>query len=192
MLLFTFFHQQFQNPNLKEGTEGGTSRETCARHVRRAISLASFNLEGYKLAWANPCPNPGHTPICSQIGKEMPEKSLVNWKFSNFLEIPSLCHIQPISAIFCPKEDSPRPLSHVECTNIQAAQAIVSREVHTTVLCVHFTHLKKTPVIWELGLTFHVFVFQKQHWNRMFIEGLYTRFAVSTKCNIFQRLILVK
>ena len=31
-------------------TEGGTSRETCARHVRRAISLASFNLEGYKLA----------------------------------------------------------------------------------------------------------------------------------------------
>ena len=31
-------------------TEGGTSRETCARHVRRAISPASFNLEGYKLA----------------------------------------------------------------------------------------------------------------------------------------------
>ena len=114
-------------------TEGGTSRETCARHVRRAISLASFNLEGYKLAWANPCPNPGHTPICSQIGKEMPEKSLVNWKFSNFLSFPSLCHIQPISAIFCPKEDSPRQLSHVGCTNIQAAQAIVSREVHTTV-----------------------------------------------------------
>ena len=31
-------------------TEEGTSRETCARHVRRAISPASFNLEGYKLA----------------------------------------------------------------------------------------------------------------------------------------------
>ena len=56
-------------------TEGGTSRETCARHVRRAISPASLNLEGYKLAWANPCPNPGHSPIFSQIGQEMPEKS---------------------------------------------------------------------------------------------------------------------
>ena len=91
-------------------TESGTSRETCARHVRRAISLASFNLEGYKLAWANPCPNPGHTPICSQIGKEMPEKSLANWKFSNFCKISSFCHIQPISAIYGPKEDSPRQL----------------------------------------------------------------------------------
>ena len=115
-------------------TESGTSRETCARHVRQAISPASLKLESYKLAWANPCPNPDHTPICSQIGKEMPEKSLVNWKFSNFLSFPSLCHIQPISAIFCPKEDSPRQLSHVGCTSIQAAQAIVSREVHTTVL----------------------------------------------------------
>ena len=114
-------------------TESGTSRETCARHVRQAISPASLKLESYKLAWANPCPNPDHTPICSQIGKEMPEKSLVNWKFSNFLSFPSLCHIQPISAIFCPKEDSPRQLSHVGCTSIQAAQAIASREVHTTV-----------------------------------------------------------
>ena len=34
----------------KRFTEGGTSRETCARHVRRAISPASLNLEGYKLA----------------------------------------------------------------------------------------------------------------------------------------------
>ena len=136
LLPYTTYFKILRNQYLLkiETAEGGTSRETCARHVRQAISPASLNLESYKLAWANPCPNPGHTPICSQIGKEMPEKSLVNWKFSNFLSFPSLCHIQPISAIFCPKEDSPRQLSHVGCTSIQAAQAIVSREVHTTVI----------------------------------------------------------
>ena len=48
-----------------------------------AISWASLDLQSYKLAWANPCPNPTHTPIFSQIGKEMTEKSLKNWNFSN-------------------------------------------------------------------------------------------------------------
>ena len=28
--------------------------------------------------WANPCPNPDHTPIFSQIGPVVPEKSLIN------------------------------------------------------------------------------------------------------------------
>ena len=64
-----------------------TSNETCARHVRRAISPASLDLESYKLVWANPCPNPDHTPICRQIGEEMPEKSVILWAYLTNLKI---------------------------------------------------------------------------------------------------------
>ena len=136
-------------------TESGTSRETCARHVRQAISPASLKLESYKLAWANPCPNPDHTPICSQIGKEMPEKSLVNWKFSNFLSFPSLCHIQPFSAIFCPKEDSPRQLSHVGCILLymsltwehktKSVSLVPSAVPEVDITLIVATHVKKAP-----------------------------------------------
>ena len=54
-----------------------------ARHVHHPITLASFDRSGCHLEWANSCANPNHSPIFSQIGKEMPEKSLIYWIFWN-------------------------------------------------------------------------------------------------------------
>ena len=50
-----------------------------ARHLHHPISWPSLGLQSYKLAWANACPNPDHTPIWSQIGKEMTDKSPILW-----------------------------------------------------------------------------------------------------------------
>ena len=50
-----------------------------ARHLHHPISWPSLGLQSYNLAWANACPNPDHTPIWSQIGKEMTDKSPILW-----------------------------------------------------------------------------------------------------------------
>ena len=59
------------------------------RHMKQSISPASLNLESWNLVSATSWPSPDHTPIFSQIGGEMTEKSPILrvikqiWEFSD-------------------------------------------------------------------------------------------------------------
>ena len=59
------------------------------RHMKQSISPASLNLESWNLVSATAWPSPDHTPIFSQIGGEMTEKSPILrvikqiWEFSD-------------------------------------------------------------------------------------------------------------
>ena len=83
-------------------------------------------------------PTHAQTLVTHQFSAKSVKKCLTNrWltkKIHIFCKISSFCHIQPISAIHGPKKDSQRQVvSHLKCTSIHAAQAIVFRDVQPPV-----------------------------------------------------------
>ena len=145
---------------------GGTSRETCARHVRRAISPASLNLEGYKLAWANPCPNPGQWSLTNF----QPNRSRNAREFADLLknfEFPRNLISLPHSADFShfrPKWRQPKTVVSVEvhkhpgspgqCLSWRATQCNQSIGIICLFTCAYTCFLHSH--MWEEGSTHFV------------------------------------